>query len=399
MFPPLSPSGVVRSVAFCRHLPDFGWEPIVLTVAHSKNRWLPAGAQIPDVSIVRTRELDLHGLVDLFDGALNRLYRWAGTSTPYNYFREILCIPDSRIGWTTLPRGVALARHCDVIYVSCSPFSSALVGVLLKRLSGRPLVLDFRDAWSMNPHSNHIGFHRAIVRRLERLAVGNCDRLILNTPSAEAVYRKLYPQWADKMLTIPNGYNSLNVADSTNPNTFTIMHVGEFYGERTPEMLLDVLAEIGNPSIEFVQVGAASDLLQRYGDRVAVRMISRVPHEEAQRLMRSASLLYLKQAFERNVHYDIAIGAKTYEYLATGLPILAESPPGANVDLIREHAGRSFIVTTPDKEALKAAVLTAYEERGRVAPRVKENFATQFNRKRLTQQLADVFDELTAARS
>jgi hypothetical protein len=269
------------------------------------------------------------------------------------------------------------------------------MGALLKWLSGRPLVVDFRDAWSLNPHSNHISFHDALIKHLERAVISRCDRLILNTASAESAYKKLYPQWAAKMLHIPNGYNSLNIAVRKPAGaTFTIMHVGEFYGNRTPELLLEVLAEIADRRIEFVQVGSPSDVFRRYNTVVAIRVVNRVTHREALELMRDASLLYLKQAFEKGVEYDIAVGAKTYEYLATGLPILAECPPGANADVIREYAARSFIVTSPDKAALKNAVLKAREDRDTFIPRVKGTFVSEFNRRRLAGRLAGVFDEL-----
>jgi glycosyltransferase involved in cell wall biosynthesis len=198
------------------------------------------------------------------------------------------------------------------------------------------------------------------------------------------------------MRSIPNGYNSLNVAPArASAGRFSIMHVGEFYGERTPALLLEVLAEIGNPDIEFVQVGSGSELLRRYSGSVSIRVTDRVGHEEALAMMKTASLLYLKQAFEQNVSYDIAVGAKTYEYLATGLPILAECPPGSNADVVRQHAAHAFVVTEPDREALKRAVLDAFQRRARLIPRVKRSFRMEFNRKRLTGQLAAVFDEVS----
>jgi glycosyltransferase involved in cell wall biosynthesis len=176
------------------------------------------------------------------------------------------------------------------------------------------------------------------------------------------------------------------------------MHVGEFYGNRTPELLLQALAAIGEPGIEFVQVGSPSDVFRRYESSVSIRVLNRVPHNEALALMKGASLLYLKQAFEKGIEYDIAVGAKTYEYLATGLPILAECPPGANADVIHEYAARSFIVTSADGAALKHALLKAYEDRDTFIPRVKGSFAAEFNRRRLAERLAKAFDELTSTK-
>ena len=60
-------------------------------------------------------------------------------------------------------------------------------------------------------------------------------------------------------------------------------------------------------------------------------MLPPVSREEALKLMQQASLLYLKQA----VSDGIAVAAKTYEYLATGLPVLAETIP--DFELVTWH--------------------------------------------------------------
>jgi glycosyltransferase involved in cell wall biosynthesis len=257
-------------------------------------------------------------------------------------------------------------------------------------------VLDFRDPWSLNPHNDHIALHRMIARREERWAIGLCDKLILNTPSAERMYRQMYPAYAGKMTTIPNGYDSLNPAPPPAPGgRFRIMHVGQFYRTRQPDLLLEALARIGNPDIEFVQLGAPFAALEHYRNKVSITVINSVPHAEALNVMRTASLLYLKQGFEAGVPEYAPIAAKTYEYLATGLPILAESPPGDNVDLVTEYAAHSHIVTRPDSGALEEAVLRAYAERYSAVPMISEAFAAKFSRQSLTERLAGILGDVT----
>ena len=396
-YPPVAASGVTRSLAFSVNLKALGWEPTVLTVAESKDAWLRKHERVPEgIRIVRTREFNLHGAVELAHGATNRLWRLAGRELERNYFRELLCIPDAQIAWLSAARGIGLAKAHDAIYVSCSPFSSAVSGGIMKLVSGRPLVLDFRDPWSLNPHHDHIAFHRLIARREEKWAIELCDKLILNTPSAERMYRRTYPHFAGKMVTIPNGYDSLNPAPPPAPGSrFRIMHVGQFYRTRQPDLLLEALARIGNPDIEFVQLGGSVAALEQYRDKVSITVLESVPHREALNVMRTASLLYLKQGFEADVPEYAPIAAKTYEYLATGLPILAESPPGDNVDLIREYAAHSHIVTEPDASALEDAVLRAYAARHTAVPAISEAFVAKFSRQSLTEQLAGILEDVT----
>src|SRR5207247_8283357 len=139
------------------------------------------------------------------------------------------------------------------------------------------------------------------------------------------------------------------------------MHVGSFYASRTPDALLECLGEMGRDDIVFVQVGGSFDSYERFKQAVKIKIVPPLPREAALELMREASLLYLKQGWEPGVSEYIAVGAKTYEYLATGLPILAEAPPGDNVELVRKYASARYVVTSNTRADLRHTVQMAYE--------------------------------------
>jgi glycosyltransferase involved in cell wall biosynthesis len=198
------------------------------------------------------------------------------------------------------------------------------------------------------------------------------------------------------MTCIPNGFDRLNVAESVHSGgKFTIMHVGDFYRSRTPERLLQALASIGNPDIEFVQVGPMFDSYEQFKDLVSIRIIDRVTHAEALKLMQSASLLYLCQGWEDGVTEYIAVASKTYEYLATGLPILADCPPGDNAEIVRQYASTGWVSTTTDIASLETAVREAYQAQLSVVPRITTAFVEAFSRERLAGMLAGVLDTAT----
>jgi glycosyltransferase involved in cell wall biosynthesis len=390
-FPPISAAGTHRTVGFVRWLRRFGWSPVVLTVDKSRIPWEPCTEQVPpDVEVVRSFEWDLQKVLVVLTGLLNRirdLFRLPRRPSPFYRW----CLPDPQIAWLSTFRGALLARHCDCVYVSCSPFSSALSGCLIKIATRTPLVLDFRDAWAPNPHASRHPVRTRVLSRLEKWVVGTCDTLILNTPGAERLYRQKYPAHAHKMTCIPNGFDELNLPSEQPPgDRFVIMHVGDFYRSRKPDRLLDGLLAIGNPRIEFVQVGPVFDSYERYKDRLPIRIIDRVPHAEAMALMRSASMLYLCQGWEAGVRSDVAVASKTYEYLATGIPVLADCPPGDNAGVIRQYATRAWVPTSPDAERFAKAVTEAYASREQHRPEVSPAFAQTFNRRRLTADLAAI---------
>jgi glycosyltransferase involved in cell wall biosynthesis len=392
-FPPISSAGTHRSVGFARGLRQFGWRPIVLTVHRSRTRWELNGEQVPtDVEVVRSPEWDLQGVLTLLSGIFNRacdLLRLRRRPSPFYAW----CLPDPQIAWLSTLRGILLARNCQIVYASCSPFSSAISGCLIKLATGTPLVLDFRDPLALNPHANRRPMQKRVLSWLEKWVIATCDALILNTPGAERLYRTTYPAAAHKMTCISNGFDQLNVPTANGRGErFVIMHVGEFYRSRKPDRLLEALVALGNPHIEFVQVGPMFESYAHYKDKLAIRIINGVPRARALELMRGASILYLCQGWEAGVSQYVQVASKTYEYLATGLPILAECPAGDNADLIRRYAKRAWVVTSPNVEALEQSVSAAYVLRRELRPEVSPAFIRTFDRRRLTGELAAVLD-------
>jgi glycosyltransferase involved in cell wall biosynthesis len=218
--------------------------------------------------------------------------------------------------------------------------------------------------------------------------------LIVNTEGTEALYKSHYPEWQDKIAYIPNGFDVLRPVRKQDRQRFRIMHVGNFYGSRGPDALLEALAEIADPTIEFVQVGLPTPALQA-ATKVNIRVIPSVPRDRALELMDEASLLYLKQGFEAgdNTIY-VSVAAKTYEYLATGLPILADCPPGDNADVVQKYCAHPYVVTSGSPSDLRAAILTAHARHATMKPQVTAEFVERFDRVRLTARLAGLFDQL-----
>ena len=210
----------------------------------------------------------------------------------------------------------------------------------------------FADAIA-SAHASSVAGTNVPKRSLEVLSAAEqkvfaaADRIILNTNGARSLYARSYPAYAPKMTVIPNGYDRLNPADAREPvrEPFRIVHVGAFYGSRTPDELLDVLERFEGDT-EFVQIGSTHPTLERRSS-ARIRVIPQMKHGDALNLMRTASLLYLRQGWEPGVTDYIAVAAKSYEYLATGLPILAHCPPGDNAELIRRYAANSYVVTRP----------------------------------------------------
>lgn len=389
-FPPINTSGTVRNEAFAKWLPAFGWEPTVLTVDEPKDSWavLALDAAVPEkVRVVRTSEWNLTRAVDLMDAVYDRLFRKNGAR-----FRDTLCVPDPQLAWAPLKTARALAEDHDCIYVSASPFSSTVWGAWLKRTTGKPLVVDFRDPWTLNPYAAHTRWHRTVAAKQERWVLDSSDAVIVNTEGTRRLYRKHYPEYAEKFIWIPNGFDHLNpVAKANSKRPFRVMHFGCFYGTRNPSRLLRAMESLPDLPIEFIQVGPANGI---ESNDPRVRVIPTVSHTKAEKLMRYASLLYLRQGEPAQGAEAVSVGAKTYEYLATGLPVLAEVPDGDNADIVRRYASGGYVITDGSVERIKAALQHAYGKHRERQAEVSADYVEDFSRERLAGRLADVLNRV-----
>lgn len=170
-FPPSNLAGIHRPRFFAQHLPEFGWQPTILTVhekfyeeSHDWNlvKLLPKDLRIEKVSafnVSRPRivgDIGLRAFFQLYKGALK----------------------------------VIKEETIDFIFIPIPSFYCALLGRMLKMKTGVPYGIDYIDPWVHQfPGSNKI-FSRhwlstRIAKLLEPIAVKNAS---LITGVAEGYY-------------------------------------------------------------------------------------------------------------------------------------------------------------------------------------------------------------------
>jgi glycosyltransferase involved in cell wall biosynthesis len=362
-FPPFSAgSGILRMLKFCRFLPEFGWQPTVLTAstrAYERTNDALLAQIPPDVPVVRAFALDTQKHLS-FRG---RYFRWTA-------------LPDRWATWTLAAvwNGLFLIRrrHVDVILTTYPVATSILIGFLLHRLSGKPWVVDFRDSMTEENYPEDPQTRR-VYQWIEAKVAKHATRLIFTAASTLEMYRKRYPSLsAEKCLLIPNGYDEedfqwLTEAPHT-PSEATgsirLLHLGVIYpGERDPRPFFRALARLkesgrvkpGEVMIELRASGSEDyykQLLKELNIEDLVYLLPPLPYPEALREAAASDGLLLFQA----ANCDHQIPAKAYEYLRIGRPTLAlTSHIGDTAALLRE-AGGATIVDLADEEAIFQAV-------------------------------------------
>jgi glycosyltransferase involved in cell wall biosynthesis len=301
---------------FVRHLPAFGYRPVVVTgPGEPSGRWTPVdntleGEIPPETEVVRVPGPP----PGPSRGRRARAERWLGLPKPFSRW------------WVEQSVEKGRALDVELVYASMSPYESAEAAARIAGELGTPWVADLRDPWALDEMLVYpTRIHRLReLRRMRRLLVG-ADAIIMNTP--EAVRRlAAFPEFSKSTIAaVPNGFDAEDFAGpppTREDDAFRIVHTGYLHTElgrsergagRLRRLLggsvpgVDILARshvflleaIERLRAEEPELGERIELhlagLASAGDREAaersrnVRFLGYVPHKETVALMRSSS--------------------------------------------------------------------------------------------------------------
>lgn len=403
-FPPLAgSSGIQRTLRFVRHLPTYGWQPIVLTAhprayASTSNDLL---ASIPPGTVVeRAFALDT-----------SRHLAAAGR------YPGFLARPDRWCTWAlgAVPAGLRLIRRFrpDVIWSTYPIATAHVIAHYLHRLTGIPLVADFRDPMAQDGYPADPKTHRSF-ERIECSVVRDATRVVFVSPSAQAVYQARYPSVPpERFALIENGYDEESFIEAErglertplNPGCFTLLHSGIVYpSERDPTALFEALGRMkrdGRVNADKLRLRFRApihgDLLQRLAAQSntsdLVEVLPPIPYALAlQEMLRADGLLVMQGA-----NCNEQIPAKLYEYFRAHRPILGLADPSGDTGKVMRDAGVAHAVKLEDVDQVEGAIvsyLNAWHGGMPYTPRLPD-----MSRRIRAGALARVLEEAHAARS
>ncbi len=392
-FPPSAASGSFRMLGFARHLPKYGWRPIV--VAPPSLHWEPTDpglvAQIPPEAVVE-------------------YVPW-----PRGLLTLPLQLQAPYLAWFA-KAWLAAERLCrryrpEAILTSGPPHQVHTLGLWLKRYYKLPWIADFRDPWvaTRDLVTNSTPRDRSEARQ-ERAVMANADLIVANAPGACARIQDAFPSTRDRMVTITNGYDPetfAGLADGDHAadedRALVIVHPGQLYAGRDPRPLLDALRDLGTAGapgsrpIRFDLIGELGlDLLSfDLSDEIrtrhlegVVRLVGQVPYIQSLQAMARADILLLLDGPGRK----IGVPAKVYEYIGAGRPILALAEADGDLAWVLRESGAPYRIAPPgDVAAIKQALLELADSPAGPRPGV-----TRFTREVLTGELARHLDRCAA---
>jgi glycosyltransferase involved in cell wall biosynthesis len=398
-FPPTAAAGSFRMLGFARHLPQLGWQTVV--VAPPRLPFEPVdpelGEQVPPETVVYP-VLNPEGLAGK---AVRKAFG------PYSV-------------WLTRALGAcarAVRDHRpDAVLTTGPPHLVHLLGLVLKRRYGLPWVADFRDPWITKdegtPTCGHLGSRRSLRRRwltrLERAVIEQADAIASTGPLATRKLCESFPQQRSKMVTLTNGYDPERFEPGDSPaaagDPVRIVHAGELYAGRDPGPFLDAIRDVvtggGRGSVQvqfFGQNPGGFDFpaeIRHRGLETVVATPGQVPYTQALRAMSRSDILLLLDSPGRRV----GVPAKIYEYLGAGRSILALGEPDGDLAwVLRESGVPHRIAPLKDAAAIRQALIELIGElAGGRAVAADARGHQVFTRAAIARRLVSLLESLAA---
>ena len=360
-FPPLAfGSGIQRTLSFVRHLPALGWQPAVLTVdarAHGDIDWNTAQAVPPSVPVTRAFTLDAKHDLSI-----------------RGHYLDWTARPDRWASWHVdgVRQGLRMVKQWkpDVMWSTYPIPTAHRIAETLHAKSGIPWIADFRDPMLQSDYPKEPALRRSFGR-IERSALGAARFSVFTTPGTVRSYRASYPDVAERIVLLENGYEEDRFASlpdrgmpgsSRSEAPLLMLHSGVVYPEeRDPEQLFIALSRLqrgGTLTPQQLRIRFRAShhgellrsLAQLHGVSDWLDIAPAIAHREALAEMMQADALLIMQATNCNAQ----IPAKLYEYLRAGRPIGALTDPAGDTAAALIEAGVTEIAPLDSAAAIEA---------------------------------------------
>jgi glycosyltransferase involved in cell wall biosynthesis len=382
-WPPSGGAGVQRWLKFSKYLPEFGWEPIIITVdpayaAYPVTDESLAGELSSSVKVYKTPAVDYFsiykkdktkiptaGFANSIDNSLSGKIQ--------RFIRGNFFIPDPRRGWNKF----AFKKACEIIeaegishvITTSPPHSTQLIGLKIKKkYPGIKWVADLRDPWTDIYYYDQFYptfFSKRIDLGFEKNVLRKADRIITIGSTLKKIFSSKVPGITRKIDVISNGYDDgdfNNVKPST-PDIFTISYTGTLSDTYPIDGFMSALnkfKERGN-GFKLKFIGTVSPKQKEFMlssvDQSNIEFIGSVDHITAIRYMIESSLLLL--IIPDHKSSKSIITGKLFEYIASGKPVLCLGPVDGDAATILELYGFGKCFSYRDINSIENFIFSA----------------------------------------
>ncbi len=417
-WPPAGGSGVQRALKFVKYLPQFGWEPIVLTVENPDSPVDDASLlnDIPEgIKIYKTKSLEPFELYKKFTGKKSDFKipndilidktKMSVKDKIANWIRLNIFIPDAKIGWKryAVKEGLRIIKKekIDLIFTTSPPHTVQLIGKSLANKSGLKWIADFRDPWMELIHyqaNSRSRFAVLLESKIEKNILKNADRII--TVSNEI--KKLFNSKTEKLKVevIPNGYDETDINieyQSSTKSDFVITYTGIISETKIPYSLLLAVKKLKEEGCSNIKIAFAGKVPEKFNDAILGYKLEEnyifkgyLSHRESVKLLLESDILLL--IIDNIPNNKGILTGKLFEYMGVRKPIFAIGPVGGDAHDILQKTNSGEMIDYDDVNGAYSLLKKMYEIWSNNSSSYTFD-AEQFSRKNLTKKLAEVFVE------
>ena len=309
-----------------------------------------------------------------------------------------------------LKKAVGILRKIPIeaVLISCPPFHQAIAGVLLKKWFSTKLVVDYRDAWTLNPYRRRLNPFRRFVLKgdkfFEKYLLHNTNLLIVSHQEMKERYLCHFKFLEGRIEVIYNGFDpeKIEVLQESLFSEFTILHLGNFYAKqktRDPDLFLNSLRkiitekDISPDQLRVLFIGEkyneVEEMIEEKGLSAYVSYLNRVPHDSAMEYLNKSHALLLIESLD-------VMTTKVYEYLATGKPMLCLIKHGGELEGFIRRFSTNAAILSKDMDEIKEAIWSCFKDHQEGSYRliVNDQFRNHFTRLEQTRCMAKILDHV-----
>lgn len=414
-WPPSGGAGVQRWLKFTKYMPEFGIQPVVLTVDPADASYAQIDESllkdVVDSTIVyQTKTFEFYNLYKRLTGKKEIPYGGFANEGKESFLQRIAKIvrgnfflPDPRKGWNRYAyrKAVDLIREhsIETVVTTSPPHSTQLIGFKLKKKLGINWIADLRDPWTdiyYYKELHHSVLAKKIDKKLELKVLENADKVITVSKDVKRIFEeKLKRSSRSKFLVVPNGYDEDDFKQEVESENdkFIITYTGTISEVYDIDGFLEALAgltklELKKIVLRFVGKVPSSIIknIEAKIPDIELDLVGYVDHQKSiEYLLQSSLQLLVIPNVENNKGI---ITGKFFEYLASQKPVLAIGPKGGDLENLIEETKCGQLFEYDDMNGMKKMIDLCLQNEYSIEKIDSENYSRRALTQKLIQELS-----------
>jgi len=408
-WPPSGGAGVQRWLKFAKYLPEFGWQPVILTVDPEYASYPQRDESLlsevdPGCLVYTTKSFELYNLYKFISGKKEVPYGGFANETKEGFFQKAskflrgnFLLPDPRKGWNkyALKKAAELIReyNIDTVVTTSPPHSTQLIGLKLQQQFKIRWIADLRDPWTDIYYYNqfkHTALARKIDQKYERNVIEWADRIFTVSNDLDRIFsEKSKLPVGSKIHVIPNGFDEddFRITNLPTETKKVITYTGTISEAYEVDGFLEALSGLDEKLKSQLLIRFVGQIPQSVEKKfkstgLLIELVGYVDHSKSiEYLLRSDLLLLIIPKVANNK--GILTG-KFFEYLGALKPILAIGPTDGDLAKIIQETESGKLFDYSDSKGMSTFIKAIFKVQFQANPAK----ALIYSRQNLTKMVA-----------